>query len=418
MSTAMAVAAVTEAMRKLLDDWLDEAQVDATLGGAHASVTALPPDQHVLTGSDALIGLNLFLHRVSLNQGWRNVHLPCVDAIGNRTSNPPLAIDLHFVLSAYGPGQLQPEHLLGQGMQALHQHPVLTRGELGDLLPGSLGAGLATQAEQLRITPEPLNGEEASRLWAAFGAKYRPSFYYQVSVLLIETTAPAVSALPVLTRGERLPGEREAGVAVAPDLVPRFPALVALLPAGEQPVAVAGGTVKVEGHLLAGTSRVVRLTSARRMLADEVDLGAGDEQRHATFTVPGALPVGTYDVTIAVQAHAGGPIRRTNRLPLVISPTITTAFPIAVTRDGNGAATVTIDCAPDVEPDQEAVLILGSRETPAEQHPTATGTLTFVIPDCPAGSHRARLRVDGVESIVVDRTAVPPGFLDLLVVVS
>ncbi|CCG04037.1 DUF4255 domain-containing protein [Blastococcus saxobsidens] len=418
MSTGTAVAGTTEAMRKLLEEWLAEADVDSSLNGVHATVTAKPPDQHALSGSGALTGLNLFVHRVSLNQGWRNVDLPSVDALGHRTANPPLAIDLHVVLSAYGPGQLAPEHLLGHGMQALHQHPVLTRGELDALLGDSLGAGLSAQVEQLRITPEALNAEEASRLWAAFGAKYRPSFYYRVSVVLIEGTTPARSPLPVLTRGERLPGNREAGVDVASGLTPRYPILTGLRPAGGHPVAVASGTVTADGELLAGSSRVVRLVSIRRQSGDEVDLGPGTDRQHLTFTVPGTLAVGTYDVLVVVQAQAGDPVRTTNRLSLMVAPAITSAFPLAVTRDGQGDATITVTCAPPVEPDQTAALILGSRETPAEGHATTTGSLTFVVRDAPVGTHLARLRVDGVESIVVDRNAIPPAFLPLQVVIS
>jgi hypothetical protein len=36
--------------------------------------------------------------------------------------------------------------------------------------------------------------------------------------------------------------------------------------------------------------------------------------------------------------------------------------------------------------------------------------LTFPIPRAPAGSHYLRLRVDGAESWLVDRTQVPPVF--------
>lgn len=418
MSTGAAVAAATEALRKLVENWLAEVDVDSVLASGHATVTALPPDQHTLSGTGALTGVNLFIHRVSLNQGWRNVDLPSFDAGGSRTANPPLGIDLHIVLSAYGPGQLVPEHLLGLGMQVLHQHPVLTREELTTLLPSSLGAGLSAQVEQLRITPESLSSEETSRLWSAFGAKYRPSFYYRVSVLLIEAAAPAVVALPVLTRGERLPGDREAGVSATPDLAPRYPVLTALAPTGGQPVSVSGGTVTAEGDLLAGVGRVVRLVSPRRRSSDQVVLGASADRRRLTFVVPGTLPVGTYDVTVAVTAQPGDAVRTTNQLPLVLAPTITTPLPLAVARDSAGDAVVSLTCSPPVEPDQSAALILGSREVPAQPHPSTTGSLSFVVRDAPVGTHLVRLRIDGVESTVVDRAASPPKFLPREVVVS
>jgi hypothetical protein len=419
VSSALAMAAATEAMRKLLEQWLSVTDVDTALGGAHATVSSVPPDQLTLSGAGAKVGLNLFLHRVSLNQGWRNVDLPAVDSTGTRVSSPPLAVDLHFVLSAYGTGELQPETLLGHGMQALQRHPVITRPELIDLLPGSLAAsGLATQVEQLRIVPEQIAGEEASRLWSAFQARYRPSFYYCVSVVLIEVTAPVRSALPVLARGGVLPSGDEQGVDVAADLLPRFPTLAALHPANSQQVTISGGVVTVEGDLLAGTERVVRLIDLRRNQFHTVNAGAGTESRRFSFTVPAAVPAGTYDVTVDVQRTATAPTQTTNRLPLTVAPRITSPFPINVTRDPNTDATINLTCGPTVGPDQAVSLILGTREIGAEPHPTPTTNLRFVVRDAPVGSHLTRLRVDGIESILVNRTVTPPVFLNQRVVIA
>lgn len=420
MSTALAVAAATEAIRRLLEEWLTGADIDAAVDGGHATVSAVPPDQLTLSGTGSKLGLNVFLHRVSLNQGWRNVGLPSVDGAGSKTANPPLAVDLHFMLSAYGAGQLQPEKLLGHGMEALHQHPVLTREQLVALLPADLAAaGLATQVELLRIVPEAITGEEASRLWSALQAKYRPSFYYTASVVLIATPAATRSALPVLVRGGRLPGGAEAGVAVAADLRPRFPTLVALQPAAGQQVAQAGGAVAVTGELLAGTTRIVHLVDRRRSVAVEVDVGAGTSPQRFGFVVPATLPVGTYDATVEVQPDATSPTTTTNRLPLTVAPQIADAFPITATRDADGDVTLTIGCSPGVFPDQQVSLILGSREVLARPHPAPGATsLQFVLRDAPVGSHLTRLRVDGIDSVVVDRTASPPVFLDRRVVIS
>ncbi|WP_299088204.1 DUF4255 domain-containing protein [uncultured Microbacterium sp.] len=420
MSTALAVAATTEALRRLLDEWLADADVDIALGGGHATVTSVAPDQLTLSGAGAKLGLNLFLHRVTLNPGWRNVDLPSLDPNGTRIDNPPLALDLHFVLSAYGTGELQPEKLLGHGMQALHQHAVIPRARLAALLPPDLdGSGLASQVEQLRIVPESITGEEASRLWSAFQARYRPSFYYHVSVVLIETAVTAQQSLPVLVRGGRLPGGGEAGFAVAADLRPRFPTLTALRPAASQHVARAGGSVLVDGELLAGTSRVVHLVDRRRLVSADVDAGAGLGAQQFSFTVPAGLAVGTYDVTVEVEPAAGEPARTTNRLPLTVAPRLTDAFPIARARDAAGSVILDLTCSPGVDPDQRASLILGTREIEAEPHPLpAATTLRFVVADAPVGSHLARVRVDDIDSPVVDRTVDPPVFVDLRVVIT
>ena len=53
--------------------------------------------------------------------------LPSRDASGRlRLTNAPLALDLHYLLSAYSGGDLHAEILLGYAMQLLHEMPVLT----------------------------------------------------------------------------------------------------------------------------------------------------------------------------------------------------------------------------------------------------------------------------------------------------
>jgi hypothetical protein len=63
-----------------------------------------------------------------------------------------------------------------------------------------------------------------------------------------------------------------------------------------------------------------------------------------------------------------------------------------------------------VRPEQRAALLLGDREVLAQPHPAATDTLTFVVTAAPTGEHFLRLRIDGVDSLLVDRTATPPVF--------
>ena len=127
----------------------------------------------------------------------------------HRLGNPPLALDLHFLLSAYSGADLHAEILLGYAMQLMHEFPLITREmirtalnpspEVGLELPPALRAladcGLADQVEQLRITPQFLNGEEMSRLWTAIQANYRPSAAYQVSVVLIEAQQAKENAI-------------------------------------------------------------------------------------------------------------------------------------------------------------------------------------------------------------------------------
>ena len=45
-------------------------------------------------------------------------------------------------------------------------------------------------------------------------------------------------------------------------------------------------------------------------------------------------------------------------------------------------------------------------------HATTTANLGFTVLDAPVGVHHVRLRVDGVDSQLVDRSVTPPEFLD------
>src|SRR6202008_88230 len=110
----------------LLNNGLIDRDVSST-GVGDVSVTAWPPDRVDAGASNRQSQLNLFLYNVTQNQGWRNVGLPARDSRGVRIDNPPLALDLHYLLTAYGAEQLHAEILLGYGMQLFHETPILTR---------------------------------------------------------------------------------------------------------------------------------------------------------------------------------------------------------------------------------------------------------------------------------------------------
>ncbi|HJV60820.1 MAG TPA: DUF4255 domain-containing protein, partial [Albitalea sp.] len=126
MSSALAIAAVTASLKDLLNDGLMDNDLSSV--GSFA-VTAQPPDR-VTTGATENNQLNLFLYQVTANSGWRNVGLPSRDRAGQSLGNPPLALDLHYLLSAYGAQDLNAEVLLGYAMQVLHDTPVLSRAQL------------------------------------------------------------------------------------------------------------------------------------------------------------------------------------------------------------------------------------------------------------------------------------------------
>jgi hypothetical protein len=429
MSTALAIAGVTAVLRDLLNDGLINHNVSGVLGST-VVVSVLPPDRVVGPNGAENSQLNLFLHQVTPNLGWRNERMPSRDASGRqRLSNPPLALDLHYLLSAYTSGDLHSEILLGYAMQLLHETPVLTRGAIQTALNPSPGTGatlppalraladsrLEQQVEQIKITPEYLSTEEVSKLWTAMQTHFRPTAAYLASVVLIEATEPAISALPVLSRGPvDLASGRDRGVMVEPSLVPPVPALDLIVPAAGQPVARLSEPVTLEGHRLAGTNREVLLTNDLFAVDQSIAVPDGDEEGRIEFTIPLAsasdFPVGVYRVGARLVRAGETDPRETNRLAMTLAPHLL-GLPVVVARDGAGTASFGVNFHPALRAGQSVTLLLGQQAYAPEPFTPPVTTLDFVIPDAPVANHLARLRIDGIESPIIDRAATPPAFL-------
>lgn len=429
MSSQLALGAVTAVLRNLLDNGMVEA--GPVIGAV--DVTAVAPDTIKLDDPQMGPSLNLFLYRVSPNQGWLNATLPAYDSSGSRASNPPLALNLHLLLTAYGKSDFHAEILLGYAMSLLHEHPVLDRAAIRRALdPSPLGpsilppafqalaaSDLADQVEAVTVTLEPMDTEEMSRLWSAIQAHYRPTAGYVVSVVLIETTKPAKSALPVLSRGAvDLTTGRETGVFVQPDLLSPLPTLLGVVPPSSQPAARLGGTVRLEGVHLDGTS--VDVSFAHPLLASPhvVPIGIHTDPAGIDVPLPSGVaadqqwPAGVWTVTVSLVRPGETVVRSTNVAAMVLAPDPVLAPPPTINRNaGTGDVTVTIALHPQVRPSQRAVLALGTDTAVADAHPTATGSLTFRFGDVPDGAQWVRLTVDGAESLLVDRSTVPPSFV-------
>jgi hypothetical protein len=418
LSSALAIAGVTAVLRDLLNDGLINHDASGTLGST-VTVSVLAPDRVLSGGGTEASQLNLFLYQVTPNTGWINERLPAVDSSGRtRLSNPILALNLHYLLSAYGSSDLHREILLGYAMQILHENPVIARQairtaltpspDVGTTLPAALRAladcGLADQMEQLRITSEYLSTEEISKLWAATQSSYRPTAAYEVTVVLIESTQPASSPLPVLERR----------VFAEPSLVPPVPMLDEVSPAGEQPVVRLGETVDLEGHDLDGTGHEVLLSNSRfDVQAVLTPTSAGSEG--VQFVIPEAsaadFPVGVYQVSVRLVRPGGTDAAETNSLAFVLAPKITN-LPLSTALSGSGTASFSIDFVPLAQPGQTVSLFLRDREIAPESFTAPVGTLSFVVDDVQKTKYLTRLRIDGIDSPIIDRSTTPPTFFN------
>lgn len=423
MSDFLAMSAVSATLRGVVRDSIGRHNLSTILGGS-PEVSALPPDR-VDVDESSPDRINLFLFQATENAAWRNMDLPARNGRGERLGNPRLALDLHYLVTAYGSAELQAEVLLGHAMFVFHETPVITRDQiatqLAALTPGPLADALATarlehQFEQIRIAPRVMNVEEVSKIWTSLQSQYRPTAAYQVSVVLIEAEHPTRAALPVLTRGQPVPATGgDEGVFVQAGLQPPVATIEALeLPAGA-PALRLGETLTLRGHHLAGNNVRVRFHRPMDGAIQELPAAGTPSDSEVQALLP-STPLspddwfaGVYQVSVLTEQ--GGTDRETNRLPLLLAPRLDS---VAAVPPAGPVATFDVTCNPPVQAGQSVGLLVGSRELAPEPFVAPADTLSFTAPSAPplasGGPVAVRLRVDGVQSLVVDYAAQPPAF--------
>lgn len=416
MSNPLAITTVSALLQWLLANRFG--QPDVSLGG-QVKVTTLPPDQVKLEGN-SLLQLNLFLYQLSPNPAWRNVGLPARDERGERVANPPLALDLHYLLTAYANSNLHAEALLGYAMQVLHEMGILTRKYIQNSIQAiasdptvpleirsKLGeVGLESQIEQIKLSPEALSTEEHSRLWSAMQAKYRPTVAYQVSVVLIEAQRSRRVALPVRPEG--------VGVYARPLRFPRLEAVRArpsanadLLPPSE-PILL-GYHLVLQGQNLSGEVTQVRVGGQSLTPAQVSDT-------EISFPLPTGLRAGPQTVMVQQQHLLGEapaaftrPGEESNPLAFLLSPGVS-----VVKVGGKLELTFT----PRVGREQQVTLLLNEFDpTPPTDRPLRaysfpapahngigdpnqpdTDKISFTLSGVEPGDYLVRAQVDGAHS--------------------
>ena len=398
MSNSLAIAAVTTTLRSLL------------IGRLGVDVTARPLDK-ARNGANTN-QVNLFLYQTAADAALVNMPMPGHGKSGE-SGFPPLPLTLYYLISSYGQNDddIQGHRLLGQAMSVLHDHPLLGAAEIKDACAADLPeSDLHNQIERVRITREPMSVDEMSKLWMTFKSEYRISAAYQVSVVLIESRRAAKTPLPVLSRGSE-----DHGAHTQANLNSPFPTLTELVFPRRQFSALLGDVLTISGFNLDGTNVRVLLShpllAADRVLIPE----AGNTATEIRITIPnepGNLPAGFYSLVVEVTRPGEVFSRTTNQLVFALAPQISSPMPMTVALVGNNA-TISVTCRPDVHLSQRAALLLADREVlavvppppaPPALPPPQTNALTFQVTDAVPGEYFVRLRVDGVDSLVFDRS--------------
>jgi Pvc16 N-terminal domain/IPT/TIG domain len=376
MSDYLAVAGVSVVLKWFLTNALTAAGGPASIYGNAVSVSVLPPDV-VLTASEEPVRLNLFMYYSNVDAAFRNSRLPAYDSQGNRLTNPPLALDLHYLMSAYGPGEFDSEILLGWAMQQFQETPIFSRAAIQNWLAAAAGSPspsievkavalttLPFQFESIKVTPAALSNDEISRLWMAFSTHYRATTAYRVSVVLIEEMQSVKSNLPVQQRTLKV-------------LPLQGPTITAVTPA----TAPVGTVITLTGSNFIGDTATDTLVSFN----DGTPFPPNAVQSQSIqVTVPSSLEAGVTTVRVVTRVSFGVPGdphvgSSSNTMPFMVQPSITTAPPITVAAGG----TLTLDLSPSVGQYQSATVFLGDFAIsipPRSSGPAESAALACVIP--------------------------------------
>jgi hypothetical protein len=387
MSNFLAVAAVTETLRQLLDS-----TVANDVPGA--SATVMRPDKGAAAAAPTA---NIYLYRIAPNPGFRGSDLPTRRPSAEFQSRPAIGLDLHYLLTFFGNDeQLEPHRLMGSAIRTLHAFPLLTRNMITDALASTTmnfltRSDLANQPELVKFTPAVMTLDELTKLWSVFfQTPYALSVGYEASMVCLEHDEAISTPLPVRTRTLRvIPFGQPVISSVEPDT-------------GKHAPIVVGSTLRILGERLTGDLTRVRIGG--ELITPDSATPTEIVFRLKSPQVPAsALRAGVQGLQVVHHVNFGvpGDPHRGDEspiAPIVVRPRITSAT--------GAAGKVTLHVSPPVRANQRAVLLLNQQaadKPPAvaiPRPPTDSNatTLTFNKIDLPAGTYFVRVQVDGAES--------------------
>ena len=403
MSTELAVTAVTQTLRKLLEEEVADKWGDDVLDGNLTQgrlITTLPPHKvRELFAAENVI--NLFLYRTDVNAAWRNLSPPTQGKPGEGGA-PPLALNLEYLISAYGEGEREEvaHFFLGQAMRALHDVGFVPRQKLFDVLKR---ARVHDQIERITVTPRSLSIDEISKLWSVFQTQYRVSAAYLVTVVLIDSKVAPHAPLPVLKRG---PDDSGVLAVAAP-----APTLDSARPASGFGAVRLGEDLLVLGDRLdtGGITASVRhrfMPQARSLPVTAVNarqLRVRIPAANSATGIAATWPAGIYSLSLEIT-RPGQPRWTTNDVAFILAPSIG-VLPNAL-QPPAASFEVAITAMPQVHPSQTVVVLFDDVQVPpkplaAPADADAPSIVKADVPGSVVGFHRVRLRVDGIDSIPV-----------------
>jgi hypothetical protein len=187
MAGFQSVSAVGRSLQRLLQLRFADEQ---PIGGGSTGVAILRTEDFESNNFAALVSrpaLTLFLYRVDFNKTMRAAW----SGVGVADGRAHLALDLHFLLTAWADNAENEHLILGRALQAIEQTPILC----GPLM--MIASDWAAN-ESLQLVMEDIDTEALMRIFDSLPVDYRLSVPYVARVVRIDS-ARAPSEPPVMT---------------------------------------------------------------------------------------------------------------------------------------------------------------------------------------------------------------------------
>lgn len=140
-------------------------------------------------------GISLFLYRIEINAGLRN--LPNKTGLDGISRRPPLPLDLYYLLTVWAEDTIKQQRILGWAMRTLEEAPVLSAGRLNHFGPE---ADVFKPNETIEIIFHSLSLQDLSNLWGAIKGSLPVSVGYIARVIGLDSTISTEETAPVQTR--------------------------------------------------------------------------------------------------------------------------------------------------------------------------------------------------------------------------
>lgn len=399
MSNYHAIATVTATLRDILFDNLNITQF------AGIKVTSKPPD--VIESGGPGLRLNIFLYKITINQGFKDRELPLRNTTGELVRHPLLALNLHYLLTAYTNDtddlqEIESQQVLSKAMMTLNENSILSRDKIlatrknSSKIPDKgLDDHLETQIELVKLSPDSLSLEEITKLWSSFfQIHYRLSISYIATVILLESKKKTKISPPVQERNLYiLPVAKPSIEKIEPQIVQSGPQ----------------AAITIFGHnLMAETVEILVDNLTVKPTLDDV---SSDRIRIA---LPSQMEAGIKSVAVSHPLTIGKPPVKhgnwntSNIAAVVLSPRITD--PSGIRKVARGS-TLTIKVDPGVTQKQKVYVLIGQYQFDVTlPKPEDVSFPIHVLPDITIPTDfplelipqrfPLRVRIDGIDSFV------------------